>query len=78
MNKPLQDAIRKVLIAAFGANAYRKAVKTERFLQNVVGEARTLIVVKSLVVPMFNIVSNIVQLVARGVPISHYCKKLTY
>ena len=74
MNKPLQDAIRKVLIAAFGANAYRKAVKTERFLQNVVGEARTLIVVKSLVVPMFNIVSNIVQLVARGVPIATIVK----
>jgi hypothetical protein len=74
MNKPLQDAIRKVLIAAFGANAYRKAVKTERFLQNVVGEARTLIVVKSLVVPMFNIVSNIVQLVARGVPLATIVK----
>ena len=74
MNKPLQDAIRKVLIAAFGANAYRKAVKTERFLQNVVGEVRTLIVVKSLVVPMFNIVSNIVQLVARGVPLATIVK----
>ena len=74
LNKPLQDAIRKVLIAAFGANAYRKAVKTERFLQNVVGEARTLIVVKSLVVPMFNIVSNIVQLVARGVPLATIVK----
>ena len=74
MNKPLQDAIRKVLIATFGVSAYRKAVKTERFLQNVVGEARTLIVVKSLVVPMFNIVSNIVQLVARGVPLATIVK----
>ena len=47
-------------------NAYEKLIKGERALQYATASARKLIVVKSTVVPMINIVSNLLQLKTYG------------
>ena len=77
LSKETQEVIKKVLVTAFGHKAYKYAVNSEKFIQNVTNEVRTLIIVKSLIVPMFNIASNIVQAIARGVPIKTIAKAPT-
>jgi hypothetical protein len=77
LSKETQDVIKKVLVTAFGYDAYKYAVNSEKFIQNVTNEVRTLIIVKSIIVPMFNIASNIVQAIARGVPIKTILKAPT-
>jgi len=77
LSKQTQEVIKKVLVTAFGYEAYKYAVNSEKFIQNVTNEVRTLIIVKSIIVPMFNIASNIVQLIARGVPIKTILKAPT-
>lgn len=57
-----------------GNNAYSFLVSAEKNIQEFVGNAKTLIVVKSVIVPVANIVSNMVQLLNRGVPIRHILK----
>ena len=61
----------KVAVSIFGNEAYRYAVKAEEIIQNAASEARTIIVVKSVVVPLANMTWNALQLVTRGVPISY-------
>lgn len=60
---------RRVAMGMFGADAYRLFTNAEKTVQNFVQDARTLIIVKSVVVPFANAVSNVLQLVGRGVPI---------
>lgn len=69
-----QKAIRNVAVSAFGNDAYRKFMNAEKTLQNIVGDAKVLIVVKSVVVPIANLMSNMYQLVARGVPLRALAK----
>lgn len=52
-----------------GKNAYKHLVVGEKLWQNFVSDARTTIVVRSVVVPAANFVSNVYQLASRGVPI---------
>ena len=54
---------------AFGNKAYANFVNAEQTLQGVVQDAKTLIIIKSIVVPVANMMSNMLQLVARGVPV---------
>lgn len=61
------EAVKQVLISTLGPNAYRIVLKAEQIIQGIVSDARTTIVVKSMVVPAINIVSNVYQLAARGV-----------
>lgn len=68
LDKPSRDALRKALAGAFGLDAYRYMVKSEQVIQNFMADMRTLIVVKSVVVPAVNFVSNVFQLIGRGVP----------
>lgn len=68
-SKETQDTIRKLAVGAFGIEAYKYAVKGEQIIQNFMADARTWIVVKSMIVPMVNFTSNIYQLISRGVPI---------
>lgn len=63
-----QENIRNLAIAFAGNDAYRYLNNFEKFTQGVVQEAKLLIVVKSVVVPMANFASNITQLLMRGVP----------
>lgn len=53
-------------------NAYEKLIKGERTLQYATASARKLIVVKSTVVPMINIASNLLQLKTYGLGIDDF------
>ncbi|MEQ1950917.1 hypothetical protein [Mesorhizobium sp. CN2-181] len=52
-----------------GNDAYRILVSGEQHVQEIVTAAKTMIVVKSVIVPAANIISNMVQLLNRGVPL---------
>lgn len=61
------EAIREALIGMFGTDIYKILLKGEQVIQGLVTDARTLIVVKSMLIPAINIASNMIQLVQRGV-----------
>ena len=63
------DTIKDVMSYFMDKKAYQYAVNAERFVQGVVTDARVLIAVKSVVVPAVNIVSNMLHLISRGVPL---------
>jgi hypothetical protein len=69
-----QKAVRNIAVSVFGNAAYRKLVTAESVLQNVVSDARVLIVIKSVIVPMANLLSNVYQLISRGVPLASITK----
>lgn len=69
-----QKAVRNVAISVFGNAAYKKLMTAEKMIHNVVGDAKQLVVVKSIIVPMVNIMSNAYQLLSRGVPIGSMTK----
>ena len=52
-----------------GKDAYKWMVSAEKNVQEFVGNVKTMIVVKSVVVPAANMVSNMFQLLNRGVPL---------
>jgi hypothetical protein len=62
-----QKVIKNLGLSIWGNDAYRKLYSTEKTVQNVVKDAKTLIVVKSLVVPASNFVSNVYQMMTRGI-----------
>lgn len=62
-------AVKDTLLGMFGNTAYQKLVTAEKVLQNVVADAKVLIAVKSIVVPMLNVAANVHQLIGRGVPL---------
>lgn len=65
-----QDLVKKSLMGMFGNKAYAHAVRAEKFWQNaIVQDIRTMIVIRSVVVPMANAASNVYQLISRGVPV---------
>jgi len=64
-----QDQVRNLAISVFGNEAYRYLVQAEKTVQNFVQDARVIIVVKSMIVPAANFVSNLYQLAGRGVPL---------
>jgi len=49
-------------------------IQTEKFTQGLVSDAKVLIVVKSVVVPVSNVLSNAYQLASRGVPVRNILK----
>ncbi|QEM41168.1 virion RNA polymerase [Pseudomonas phage Zuri] len=64
-----QETVKNLAISVFGNKAYQYTVNAETTLKNLVSDARVLIVVKSVVVPVSNLMSNVYQLAARGVPL---------
>lgn len=68
------DSAKKLVIGTFGNQAYRWAVGGEKVLQNFISDARTTIVVRSVVVPISNMISNVYQLIGRGVPLKNMIK----
>lgn len=65
-----QQLVKNALMSIFGNKAYAHAVRAEKFLQNaIVQDLRTMIVIRSVVVPVGNAASNIYQLISRGVPV---------
>lgn len=73
-NPERQKQVKNLAISVFGNDAYRLAVQAERLIQNVAMDARNLIVMKSVIVPVQNMTSNLFQLMARGVPIASMIK----
>lgn len=67
-------AIVAALEATIGKNAYKHLVRGEDAWRGFVADAKQLIVVKSVVVPAINALSNIIHLVARGVPLASLAK----
>jgi hypothetical protein len=68
--------VKNLAISVFGNDAYRILVSREEDLQDLVKGARQWIVVKSVVIPMANFLSNIYHLIARGVPITDIITKM--
>ncbi len=63
-----QKQIRDVVIGFMGNRGYKILVNAEEMYQQVITDAKVLIVVKSMVVPAANFVANIYQLSINGVP----------
>lgn len=61
-------------IAGKGNYAYSGLVSAEKNVQELVANAKNMIVVKSVIVPAANMVSNMFQLLNRGVPLRHILK----
>lgn len=59
----------EIAIGIIGKKAYPVLVSAEKNVQEFVTNAKHLIVVKSVIVPVANIVSNFFQLLNRGVPL---------
>lgn len=73
--KPVvQEEIQKLVTGLFGNQGYNYLTKAENVLQGVVTDAKVMIVIKSVVVPAANIVSNIYQLSIAGVPMRSILK----
>lgn len=71
-----QTNVRKAIESMFGKKAFHYLIKSEKFVQGAATEAKVIIVVKSVIVPMFNTFYNIVQLMNNGVPITFIAKQI--
>ena len=65
-----QETVRKLLERVFGPSALATVMTYEQRTKNVIKDVKTLIVVKSVVVPAVNLVANVFQMMATGVPMS--------
>lgn len=65
-----QQTVRQLAMSVFGNDAYKNLLIAEKTVQNLVSDARVVIVVKSVVVPLTNLIGNVYQLVSRGVPLA--------
>lgn len=70
------DTFKKAMLGVFGNRAYKYTMGGENLVQNLVKEVKTLIVVKSVVVPAVNFLANLYQMVARGVPVKNIAKSI--
>ncbi|RWB40473.1 MAG: hypothetical protein EOQ44_25380 [Mesorhizobium sp.] len=73
-NPNIATEFEKIATGVLGKNAYPLLVGLEKNVQSVVANAKTLIVVKSVIVPAANMVSNMFQLLNRGVPVRQVLK----
>ena len=77
----VQREIKDMIIGFGGNKAYTYLVNAEKLFQQVITDAKVMIVVKSVIVPAANIISNIYQLSMNGVPIRNIfsgLKRKTY
>lgn len=72
----VREEMKKTIIGAFGNDAFRYLVQAERFIQDRVTDAKVIIVIKSMVVPAANLISNVFQLRMNGVPWSKIVRGL--
>lgn len=69
-----QKVVRDIAVSFMGNNAYKTLMTAEKTLQQIVSDAKVLVVVKSVIVPAVNMISNVFQLAARGVPLTSIAK----
>jgi hypothetical protein len=72
----VQKTFQDIAFSMFGNKAYSRLISGEKAIQDLVSNAKVLIVVKSVIVPAANMMANIFQLLNRGVPIRHIVKGL--
>jgi hypothetical protein len=68
--------VKDLAVSMFGNKGYQYLVMGEDALQKVVKEAKMFIVIKSVVVPYANAMSNIFHLISRGVPIREIVRNM--
>lgn len=68
-NPRVASEFEKLATGIMGKNAYKVLVGSEKNIQEFVGNVRTMIVVKSVIVPAANLMANMFQLLNRGVPV---------
>lgn len=73
-NSEVQKAIKVALVATLGNNGYRWLKVIEQWDMAMMSYARNTIVVKSVVVPAINAISNVIQLMIAGVPLTAIIK----
>ena len=66
-----QKQIRDMIVGFAGNDAYRYLVNAEKFAQEIITDSKVMIVIKSVLVPAINFISNVHQLSAMGVPLRH-------
>lgn len=71
-----QETVKNIAMAAFGNDAYRYLVNGEKLIKNLVADVKTIIVVKSMIVPWANMISNVYQLISRGVPLANIARSV--
>lgn len=68
--------VAKLAFKVLGKDAYKYLAGAERAIQYTSAYARSVIVVRSVVVPFYNICSNILQLRMRGIPLTYIADKI--
>lgn len=68
--------VAKLAFKVLGKDAYKYLAGAERAIQYTSAYARSVIVVRSVVVPFYNICSNILQLRMRGIPLTYIAEKI--
>lgn len=68
--------VAKLALKVLGKDAYKYLAGAERAIQYTSSYARSMIVVRSVVVPFYNICSNILQLRMRGIPLTYIAEKI--
>ena len=68
--------VAKLALKVLGKDAYKYLAGAERAVQYTSAYARSVIVVRSVVVPFYNICSNILQLRMRGIPLTYIAEKI--
>ena len=66
MPDKVQEMMKAVAINVFGEKAFQYLKTSERMFQNLVSDARTTIIMRSLIVPLSNLLSDAVHMVANG------------
>jgi hypothetical protein len=64
-----QAQVRQIAMSVFGNKAFVYMTKAEQKWQNLVSDVRGNILIKSLVVPFSNMISDTYQMISRGVPV---------
>ena len=70
------NKVAKLALKVLGKDAYKYLAGAERAVQYTSAYARNVIVVRSVVVPFYNICSNILQLRMRGIPLTYIADKI--
>ena len=70
------NTVAKLALKVLGKDAYKYLAGAERAIQYTSAYARSVIVVRSVVVPFYNICSNILQLRMRGISLEYIAEKI--
>ena len=74
--KDVQETTKRVLMGFMGNKAYQYMVNGEKDIQDLVQQAKLMIVIKSVIVGGANIVSNVLQLASLNVPLNKIVREV--